>query len=159
MSQGVRKFAVIAAGLCLLMVIVALLMPKDRADQLSDSILRLSGNSGMACLDFHRKSLKDPESARLTSSTLTGDINYPEVTINYRAQNSYGAYIAAEAHCTLNPAGKVEEALTNLGQATRMELVVQKKLERELKCLQKRSTDRKENNPAQERNYRDCIVN
>lgn len=158
MDQGLKKSITMTGGLILLALIVVLLMPKERADQISESMRRLVGDSGIVCLDYHRKSLKDPESAKLIWSSKTAAKDFPEVKITYKAQNSFGAYITSESGCTLNSDGSVNESLTSGEQLVTRAMEKEKRLKEELECLIQRKNERTQGNVSADKNYSACLM-
>jgi hypothetical protein len=143
----------IVGGGILLALIVALVMPKERADQISESVKRISGDPGIACLDYQRKTLKDPESARLIRSSTSGSSPLLEVHITYRATNSYGAFVTSDTNCTMNSSGEVDERLTDLKKAS---AAYTQDLDSKIACLKQKVEDRKQGNPMTDANFAAC---
>ena len=104
---GYRKPLMIAGAACALAALW-FVAPEQSTNAASEAFRRANKNAGVLCLDYERKSLKDPESARLLSQSSTGD---GPVTIEYKAKNSYGAYGRREAQCYIS-GGVVSEGLT-----------------------------------------------
>lgn len=153
MSSGIQKFIAITGGLTLLVLVVILLMPKERADQISNSLQRLSGDSGIICLDYHRKSLKDPDSASLIGASKSGSEYLPEVQITYKAKNSYGAFITLEAGCSLNEKGQVNAQLTELKRTTKETM---QGFDDQIVCFKQQIEDQKQGNPLAAANFQAC---
>jgi len=129
------------AGIILLGIAVLLLMPKDRIDSMEESWRRFKKEPGQACLDYQRKNLKDPSSARLINTTVLSDF---DVSINYSAKNSYGANLTAEALCTVQD-GKIDDLGTKLLQSGKEIKAELEELEAHNDCQQKFSALLREN--------------
>lgn len=92
----------VLAGLTVVVGAVFLLAPEDRINGLSESAKSAFGHEGLACLNYHRKSLKDPESARLLSTTVEIEEDKDkekQIAIKYKAKNSYGGSGETESIC------------------------------------------------------------
>lgn len=155
MGQGTKKFLGVTGGLILLVLIVALLMPKDRVDQISESIGRFSGDPGIACLDYHRQTFKDADSAILIRTSKSGSEYLPEVRITYKAKNSFGAYVASDAECSLNKGGTVNVTLTNLNRSNKE---TSQGLDVQIACLKQKVEDQKQRVQLAEVNYQACLM-
>jgi hypothetical protein len=152
MSQHTSKIFKVVGGCALAVLVIALFMPGERLETIKDTVLRLTGNSGLLCLDYHKSKLKDPESASLISSVVTGRDSVPEVTITYKAKNSFGAFITSTAICTMN-SGSVHVKLTELRKSISE---TSSGLDKELECLDKSIIEHKKNNPLAEVNLKVC---
>lgn len=130
------------AVLAIAVVAVFLLMPQEKLDGMKESWLRVKNDPGQACLDFERRGLKDPDSARLLS---TSEGERSVVMITYKAKNSYGAFDKSEAACSTDPDGKVSEEHTKLVRM-RIRLTAEIKLsEARIECHDKIIKLQKEN--------------
>jgi hypothetical protein len=116
MSQT-KKVLAAAGGFLTLVIVVSLVMPKDKIDQISLTYKRLVGDAGVACLDYKRKDLKDPDSAKLLDADTSTDNSTSVVStqITYVAKNSYGAFVSSKAKCLIFN-GTVDEKLTTSQQ-------------------------------------------
>ena len=126
MKQGLKWAALSIAVL----LVVYLVTPQDKIDGWQVSWLRVTGSPGIACLDYQRKQLKDPDSAKLTS-TVTKDGN---TTIRYKAANSYGAFVSGEAQCDVSY-GVVNVELTEMQRANTISAARISEIQRENACL------------------------
>jgi cytochrome c5 len=84
-----------------------ILTPQEKIDGLKTSWARLFGDPPQLCLDYERGGLKDPDSAALLDARVNGF----RVSIDYKAKNSYGAYIRSTAVCAVID-GKIDEMTT-----------------------------------------------
>ena len=126
MKQGLKWAALSIAVL----LVVYLVTPQDKIDGWQVSWLRVTGSPGIACLDYQRKQLKDPDSAKLTS-TVTKD---GTTTIRYKAANSYGAFVSADAQCTVLY-GAVNVELTEMQRANTISAARSNEMQRENACM------------------------
>lgn len=126
-----KLVAVFAAAV----VAVFLLMPQEKLDGMKESWLRVKSDPGQACLDFERRDLKDPDSARLLNTLKRQG---SDVTITYKAKNSYGAFGQAEVVCSVDD-GKVNEFGTKLvREHIRLDASI-KQMDENIKCLERRN--------------------
>lgn len=126
------------SGIIAAIVAVFLLMPQERLDGIKESWRRLTGDPGQACLDFERRNLKDAESARLLTASRDKALHH--VTINYKAKNSYGAFVESEVVCWVDDTdGKVNENLTGLVRKTIRSEAQIKLLDADSACLERRN--------------------
>lgn len=109
-----------------------LVMPQEKLDQAHESWLRLTHDSGQACLDYERQQLKDPDSARLLSAFSKDGTT----TIKYKAKNSYGAYGTSDVQCAMS-GYEVEAHLTDMMRETQRSYAKIKEMERRNDCLKK----------------------
>ena len=141
-------------GAIFLSIVLYLVTPQDKLDRGHESWLRLTGSPDIACLDYERRRLKDPDSAKLISAIS----EHGTTTIRYRATNSYGAFISAEAQCATED-GKVNlertqvvrentrledrigEATRQLECSTRLNILVRKGTEYESAISETRRTE------------------
>lgn len=134
------KIATWTAGTAVAIVAVYFLMPQERLDGIADALRRAKGDPAQGCLDFERGNLKDPESARLlTSSTADGS-----VTITYKAKNSYGAYGQTTSVCVVDANGRISDSGT---RAARMKTIVDLnslRMDDAIACLKRRIELRRE---------------
>ena len=133
--MSIKKTFYVVAGLAVLAGVIALLMPQERADAISTSFKRSTGDVGILCLDHIRGKLKDPESAKLLDTTVTKQSVDQKVTIRYKAKNSYGAYTTSEESCVFAK-GKIDESGTKLSQTL-------DKLAKEEVCLEEQMKNRR----------------
>ena len=91
------------------MLFTWVVMPTERASQFEESFRRLQSDPGIMCLDYERQSLNDPGAAKLHDTTKLKDDDI--VKINYSAKNAYGAYVSANAVCSLRD-GKIDPMST-----------------------------------------------
>ena len=87
--MSVKNTVYVVGGLAVLAGVIALVMPQERADAISTSFKRSTGDVGILCLDHIRGKLKDPESAKLLDTTVTKQSVDQKVIIRYKAKNSY----------------------------------------------------------------------
>lgn len=90
--------------------VIWLFTPAEKLEQLQVSWNRLWNDPGTACLDFYRPTLKDPDSAKLVSTSKKSENTYD---IKYKAKNSYGAYVVGDTTCKF-ASGQVDPVLTEL---------------------------------------------
>lgn len=78
---------------CIIGLIVLFFMfaPEDRTNGAKESWRRLTNDSGQAALDYIRKGLNDPDSARIISYKWQDG---SRLSVTYKAKNSYGAYVS-----------------------------------------------------------------
>lgn len=133
--MSIKKTFYVVAGLAVLAGVIALVMPQERADAISTSFKRSTGDVGILCLDHIRGKLKDPESAKLLDTTVTKQSVDQKVTIRYKAKNSYGAYTTSEESCVFAK-GKIDESGTKLSQTL-------DKLAKEEVCLEEQMKNRR----------------
>ena len=141
-QAGSMKSARWVAGAAVAVVAMYFLMSQERLDGVTDTLRRAKGDSGQACLDFERRKLKDPESARLLAAS-TGDNS---VTITYKAKNSYGAFGQTSSVCVVDASGRVSEPGT---RTARMKAVVDQnnlRMDDAIACLKRRIEVRRELN-------------
>lgn len=153
MNNSTKKIIKVVAGCALATLVIALIMPKERSDAIKESLLRLTGDAGVACLDYHRGSLKDADSASLIRSTEGGSKYIPTVQITYKAKNSFGAFGTSVASCTMNQDGSVHVKLTELSRENKETLQGLGSL---TACLDGKISDLKMNNPLAEANFQVC---
>jgi hypothetical protein len=108
------KLGVMAAAVGVV-VAVAALMPEERLNQVKTAWSRAIGDPGTACLDYERRRLHDPDSARLLEVVSQTD---NEIVIKYKAKNAYGAYITGDEVCAVS-SGKFDESNTPYMQSAR----------------------------------------
>lgn len=137
-------------GAAAALLIVYLVMPTERADQISDSLKRLSGDAGMKCLDYHRQNLKDPDSAKLLGSRAISEESGKSVEITYKAQNSYGAFVKGAFTCVLARDGNVDATMTRVNG-------VISEMRQKNDCLERQIAARREGNPSAESVYSACM--
>lgn len=114
-----KNIAIVVGIILFIFGLVFLLIPEERLDKISNYIKRSTGDMGTICLDYFRKNLKDPDSAKLIDSAIVK--NGPsllDVVISYKAKNSYGAYVNSEAKCAFSDDGKIDELLTDIYRVT-----------------------------------------
>lgn len=133
----IKKIALTTGGALLIVGLVFLLIPQERADAISTYIKRSRGDLGMVCLDYYRNNLKDPESAKLINTTFTDSTELQEISIKYKAKNSYGAYITSEEKCTFID-GKLNEKLTDNSKIVEEEI---NKMDKEIACRKQKMRD------------------
>lgn len=126
-----------------------LLMPAERISQGAELISRLQGNQGVLCLDYERLSLSDPDAAKLRSYYKLNGGN--DVSIKYSAKNAYGAYISAEAICSIRD-GKVNALSTSMARTNA-------ELDKHIACLAAKKKDMDDANPNMNGRYGDCTRN
>ena len=138
----------ICKGLALaggLMLMLWLVMPTERIEQLTESLHRFRGDPATLCLDYERLSLTDPSAARLRRSART---SRDDITIVYSAKNAYGAYVSAEAVCTVRD-NKVDSSLTQAARTI-------DHLDKHLACLAAKKRDREADRSGGQARYEDC---
>lgn len=128
MNIGVRWAAIASATAA----VVYLVMPQGKLDQARESWLRLTHDSGEACLDFERQRLKDPDSARLLSAFSKDGAT----TIRYKAMNSYGAYVTSEVQCAVS-GNEVDAHLTDMQRGNQRSDAKIQEMQRQNDCLKK----------------------
>jgi uncharacterized membrane protein YgaE (UPF0421/DUF939 family) len=139
MSQTKKAIAVIG-GIFTVAIVVALIMPQDKIDQISETYKRLVGDAGIICLDYKRKSLKDPDSAKLTDTSIENKATYVITNITYKAKNSYGAFVSSKAECFIVN-GAVNEVLTSNTESIKDYM---QNLQEQLDCYNKLAEYRKQ---------------
>lgn len=102
-----NKYIKITATSVAAVGLILILIPQERIDALRTSWARLTGDPVQICLDYEKSSLKDPDSAVLLGAKVNGPIVY----IDYKAKNSYGAYIKSKTVCGVLD-GKIHEEHT-----------------------------------------------
>ena len=113
---------------------VVLLMPVETKLSLAQTWRQLRQEPGQMCFDYIKQSLKDPHSALLDSAWTNPQTS--DVTIIYKAKNSYGAYTRGEAQCVVK-SGAVDERLTQLLKESERLRTETAKHERRVECLNK----------------------
>ncbi len=100
---------IVAGGIvCILVVVMMFFLfgPEERINAFSEKWKRINKDPAQACFDLFRKKLKDPYSARIISSHWV-DFNAgekeKELHVEYKAKNSYGAYVIDEDFCVIDP--------------------------------------------------------
>jgi|GEM_PF-3373596 len=105
------------------LMVIAFFMfaPEDRTNAAKEAWRRIQKDKAQACLDDLRKTLKDPDSARIVSFGLVkekseagGEISY--YLLKYKAKNSFGAYGQAEQGYDCSGSECHEDPLYNLNQ-------------------------------------------
>lgn len=105
MSSIKNALVAVAVGI----PVLYLVMPQERLDRLGQTFNRVTNDKAQACLDYERKGLKDPSSARLVGEpNAAADV----VRISYQAKNGYGAYGDPIAATCVVVVGKVDEDRT-----------------------------------------------
>lgn len=93
---------------------VIVLMPEERVSMVKEIVYRVTQPSAMACLDYVRKRMHDPDSARFIDAAPLEGVGSEikgAITIAYKAKNGYGAYRQGRSNCVVN-SGKVDEVGT-----------------------------------------------
>lgn len=119
--------AVALAAACTLYLVT----PQEKIDRVGESWLRFKKDPGQACLDYERRQLKDPDSARL----LGASTNDGKTTIKYKAKNGYGAYGQTEALCWFSSYGDISEELTEIAREDVRLVASNKRLDAKIACL------------------------
>ena len=127
----------VGATVITLTALAILLTPVDTKDSMGESWRRLTGDPGQLCFDYERKALKDPYSARLDSYQAEAT-NPHNVTVKYHAKNSFGAFGAGEALCSIS-SGAVDEVHTKLLREERSIEDHLRKLNADIACLERRN--------------------
>lgn len=109
-----RKIAYSLGGVAMLPVVLFLL-PAEKQAVLRELGQRVTDSDAVQCLDYERKSLKDPDSAQLLTSS-KGVWSPDSVGIVYKARNSYGAFVQKDAACEIK-SGQVAVAETEYRRA------------------------------------------
>lgn len=100
-----------AAAVIGLVILTRITMPESSESRALREKAELD-QMGQTCLDSIKPELKDPFSAQVVSVIRSkGDPD--DYAIDYRAKNSFGAYVAGETVCVIR-GGKVDELSTNL---------------------------------------------
>lgn len=128
MNLGVKWGAIVTVAIA----VVYLVMPQEKIDRAHESWLRLTNDSGQACLDYERLQLKDPDSARLLSAFTKGGT----ATIKYKARNSYGTYGQSEVQCAMS-GNEVSSENTELVRESARLSASTKETEKRIVCLQR----------------------
>lgn len=129
------------AGVAATVVALFFLMPQERVDGIAETWRRAKGDPGQACLDFERRSLKDPDSARLT---MVSAVAGPLVTIEYRAKNTFGAYDQAAVVCAVDAKGNLNESDTRIARLKATLDRTTQHMDEAIVCLEKRMELRRE---------------
>ncbi|MBP1752648.1 MAG: hypothetical protein H6Q57_1484 [Geobacteraceae bacterium] len=101
---------------CLVSILFLILGPEERINNFKEKWRRSSNDPAQICLDYIRKDLQDPDSARLVSYEWKDivqteyekriGLNYSEgareIHIIYKAKNIYGDYVRDEDFCVMN---------------------------------------------------------
>lgn len=114
--------AIVLFSIASLMVIAFFMFaPEDRTNAVKEAWRRTQKDKAQACLDDLRKTLKDPDSARIVSFGLVkekseagGEISY--YLLKYKAKNSFGAYSQDEQGYDCSGAECREDTLYNLNK-------------------------------------------
>lgn len=131
--KSVIKISSIAAAA---VVFVFLLTPQEKIENGRETWRRLVNNPAQACLDYERKFLKDPDSAKLLESRSEKESG---VIIKYKAKNSYGAYtVGDEKYCYVS-SGVVDEQITQLHRDNEESEKNLARLKAENLCIQRRN--------------------
>lgn len=120
----------IVIGSLTVVVVLLLLTPQDKLDSANESWSRLWRNPAQLCLDYERSQLKDPDSAKVLSSHTDGN----DVTIKYKAKNSYGAFGTTEVTCSVK-SGQIDIESTKLVRGSHLADLELQRMDREIACL------------------------
>lgn len=93
------------------------LTTEERISKFRSIILGGMNDPGQNCFEYIAKDLKDPRSAYIVSSDISGDV----VEIQYRAKNSFGAYTLNTFKCSLERDGKTVDV-----DSTKTDLLIEK---------------------------------
>lgn len=101
MTRTSRNAVRMVGGTAGLLTLFFMFAPEDRTNAVQELARGVFDPNAQKCLDYVRRSLKDPDSARLVDSKTDG--LYPQkVFIHYKAKNGMGAYGTESISCEVN---------------------------------------------------------
>lgn len=148
-NMKAKRLATVVVTLAALVAVGWLFLPEERLTKLMSVIAKARSEPGELCLDYERRSLDDPDAAKLRSASETHGGR--TVNITYSAKNAYGAYVSAEATCELID-GKIDSFST---QGTRL----RSEMDKHLNCLRAKKRDLDASDPNVKSHYEDCVRN